>query len=773
MATFEPFAPSKPTVESKKVPFEPFKKTVTPSVSTDPAIGRATKQDLYNLQKPATISAPPPEPPLLKKIGTTLAKFSAETSITFIDLGLKSESMLSDLAARHPGLITKLVNPALSSFTENLPEPIKDKGLEAWQTVINKGSGKIIDNAQGELKKLQESQFLQPSFEYKNATLKEKLSTQLPETVLHLGPSVIGSLAWYLLGSGVGAGVQALAVADDIKGYARKDGMDENLSDVLGLSAGLTVGIIDKLGFDKVFGSKTLSDQFIKGFVLRLGKKAFIEGGTEVLQEDVQLAAEATVRDDITLDEVTERNVMSFLGGSLGGGVGSVIVDIFNGTKNQINKSAQQKEPPPKDPPSSFVTEKKPPEPPISQNFVGNKKSESGQSLMDKMKSKERFQTGIDSITANSVQIGNPESPQVGSVFEVNNELFIVRDLNTTNSSVVGYKLPMDGSPTVTLESVGVASLKLVQTDIGTIQTAIQNSQIPTDIPRSTQFVTNETSKKTLSRYFNEGDLAVTFVKNIDTPDGSVAFGRYTPHMIELVNNPHKTTADHEAVHAYLDLFYNEGEKQAVMDEAKKQMGDQTGNAEEWVADRFAAFVQSRASVTGAIRDFFDRVVSFLRRAFKKTNPDAVAKLFEDIRMKNRPVGGKALASVQTEYYQKPDELTAKIFTLPEVADRVTIGRTHLSDLMKSSKANLKQAEFLLLQDVLNTQFKDDQKIDVQAFKDAVHAQLLPLTRLSMESDVMSGEALRYENIVLSDDIRGDVETYNENIYESPIETKA
>lgn len=82
------------------------------------------------------------------------------------------------------------------------------------------------------------------------------------------------------------------------------------------------------------------------------------------------------------------------------------------------------------------------------------------------------------------------------------------------------------------------------------------------------------------------------------------------------------------------------------------------------------------------------------------------------------------------------------------------------------------------LTDIYNQAHQTTDKIPVQEFADKVKARLLPLeskavgeARRGRTGQTYVGE--RYENIVLPDELRGMVEKYRENIYESPITNSA
>lgn len=759
-----------------------------------------------------------------KEAPLSLGKFLAEAAVTFADIETKAMAMFTDVLARRPGTLASpgnLVSEPLGfksdvsifpfmqplvNLARDLDGPMLFNGklAKSWQNLVENTYGKATEQAMEYVELAKQNPYVQPTQGYQDSTVWENLKERPGEVAFHLGANALGSFATFFVGGpaapAVGMGTTALSTAYDVKQYARADGMDEETSDALALGTGFIVGMLDKAGFEKVFGKETFK-VFSSKFVPALIKSGLTESATEVSQETVQMIAESVVRDDMTLSEVTEREVLSFLGGWIGGAGGKALSGVAYDVTNRVNEVME------KPPASGNVSRETPVIPlapvsgktadgaatqtktvqrePLPSRVFSQDASKSGKSLMESMRGQRaatdatdtqaKFQTSIDTKTIRSINIGDPASPKLGSAYEVNENLFIVRDVDV-DGHVIGYSIPLDGSTSVTLETVPTSSLTALTVDVATVKKAVETVGVPTGARRSEQFVTNEVALATIRKYFTEEELTVSFIEKIDTPEGADAFGRYTPGMIELINNPHKTTADHESVHAYLNLFYQEGEKEAVFEAAREQSGNKNMSdmdIEEWLADRFARFVRDRSGVTGVIRDFFERVLAVLRRTLRRTNPDKVRQLFDDIRTRRRPAQPKSLVDIREKYYQKADKLTAKIFTFPELADRVTVGRTFLSDFMRSGKANLKQAEYLLLQDVLNTQFRDEDKIDVQAFKAAVEQELLPLHVTDGHSAATRKNGPRYADIALKAEERGDIEDYTERVYESPIETSA
>lgn len=102
-----------------------------------------------------------------------------------------------------------------------------------------------------------------------------------------------------------------------------------------------------------------------------------------------------------------------------------------------------------------------------------------------------------------------------------------------------------------------------------------------------------------IRKYFTEEEVPVVFQEIITTPWGQEAYGKYHDGAITLVKNPRIDTPDHEALHAYFDMFTTKNRQKKVLEEVKsKQKITDDVEAEEWLADGFADFVAKRKTFT-------------------------------------------------------------------------------------------------------------------------------------------------------------------------------
>ncbi len=129
------------------------------------------------------------------------------------------------------------------------------------------------------------------------------------------------------------------------------------------------------------------------------------------------------------------------------------------------------------------------------------------------------------------------------------------------------------------------------------------------------------------------------------------------------------------------------------------------------------------------------------------------------------------------------NDLSTKL--LEDLKGRDVVSKQYIEQRMISSDLNLKQVEKDLTKNVLNT-FKGD-KVPVQEFADKVKAELLPLEVKSSDTYKPTGTSYhdpnamveegaytpKYENISLPKELKGNIATYKEHIYQSPIKTSA
>ena len=124
------------------------------------------------------------------------------------------------------------------------------------------------------------------------------------------------------------------------------------------------------------------------------------------------------------------------------------------------------------------------------------------------------------------------------------------------------------------------------------------------------------------------------------------------------------------------------------------------------------------------------------------------------------------------------EHLTTKI--LNRLGDRKTVSKTFVSDLAKMPDVKVKEKE--IITDVLKG---ESETINVEEFKQKVRAELLPLSVKSsgyIDITMKDGQPFGtlkgefrpgYERISLPYNLKGNVKSYREHIYESPIKTSA
>lgn len=245
---------------------------------------------------------------------------------------------------------------------------------------------------------------------------------------------------------------------------------------------------------------------------------------------------------------------------------------------------------------------------------------------------------------------------------------------------------------------------------------------------------------------FIEGlGLPLITKEKILTPQGKRALGRYSGAMIEFLQNPHKTTLPHEAVHAYLDLMTTAEEKAKILNEFKRRKAGARltdAQAEELLAQEFARYYTEKQTnpkaktLSTRIKNFFDRFIEHIKTL--TGNQDIIDKFYKDILTKRPDAAAKeramnkaqkgSLAQLREQYFQEPEALTSKILKNVDIANRETSSYAYLTQVMASMNKKVKQIEWEFVNDILQTpQFKNNPKINMEDFRAAIRAELMPL----------------------------------------------
>jgi hypothetical protein len=301
---------------------------------------------------------------------------------------------------------------------------------------------------------------------------------------------------------------------------------------------------------------------------------------------------------------------------------------------------------------------------------------------------------------------------------------------------------------------------------------------------KSQQFISTQEAR-VLSKEFKfieALDIPVITKSKILTPAGKEAYGRYYNGVIEFLNNPHKTTIPHEAVHAFIDLMVSDKQKQAILDEVKRRYAGKKYNdqqAEERLADDFVKYYQAKSKNENAkapsnkLKQFFDWFITNLKNLVSKKNGDVIGKFYEDVINKKPGIIQKELIrrkitrrgkiiDLQKEYFQNPDALTTKFLENVDVKNREFSSYQFLKNLLKSKSLPLKEVERIFIDDILDTQFKDEKKINMDDFRNAVRSELMPL------QVIMSDTYANYGMDNIGFDYDSSINPPETHIYNSP-----
>ena len=184
-------------------------------------------------------------------------------------------------------------------------------------------------------------------------------------------------------------------------------------------------------------------------------------------------------------------------------------------------------------------------------------------------------------------------------------------------------------------------------------------------------------ANKIIRQYFTPDEVSLTFAERIALPDGQDAFGMYKDAGIMMVKTPDAYTPDHEAFHAFAELFAKPKDFRAVLDETKatQKLKRKTDlDAEEWLAEEFSKYAvgQRNANWSTKLKDFFSTLWNDMKSVFGKE--DKVKKMYDDLISGERPAQNKPLKSnakykIDDSLAKQADEIVAKAKTEKEAID--------------------------------------------------------------------------------------------------------
>ena len=308
------------------------KKKVTPK-QTEQLFGR------FGISKPSTKTPSKQFSDILKpKSGIIVSKVKPSALDKVVKFGVGTLVSGGAMVAQATDFIGDYLSKGIDVSIRGKKESTKRNDLaDRWKNYYQENVGKHTDESKEFYENLSQIDYLKPSEKWEKSSTKEKFSKEMiGETLLNIGPGVVSSLGMFAVSMPLGFIVASASVADEIKEIAIENDVPEEKALTLGLGTGLLVGWLEKIVPDEVF-SQAQKKEFVSSLAKRLFKTGFKilktsgkEAGTEVAQETIQLAVEATLREDLSLDEATERLAMSALGGVLGGAGVQTMVSFVN-----------------------------------------------------------------------------------------------------------------------------------------------------------------------------------------------------------------------------------------------------------------------------------------------------------------------------------------------------------------------------------------------------------------------------------------------------------
>jgi uncharacterized protein YifE (UPF0438 family) len=167
---------------------------------------------------------------------------------------------------------------------------------------------------------------------YVNASLQEKLTTRLGQTLAYIAPDTVSSLLTFATG---GMPVFFGSQSQDMYELARQYGVGQREAMGIAVSSSLIEGALEKVGFNSLLGKN--KGAATSSLLNRIGTRILTsEAITEGLQNISAKSFERTFRDDLGWDEFAETTILSMIGGAM--------ADISFGAVNTILEGVQKQQ---------------------------------------------------------------------------------------------------------------------------------------------------------------------------------------------------------------------------------------------------------------------------------------------------------------------------------------------------------------------------------------------------------------------------------------------
>lgn len=271
-------------------------------------------------------------------------------------------------------------------------------------------------------------------------------------------------------------------------------------------------------------------------------------------------------------------------------------------------------------------------------------------------------------------------------------------------------------------------------------------------------YISNEEAEKIVWSLFSPTELNVSFVNRLTTDKGNGAWGMWWDNAITMVRNPHWSTPYHESAHAYIGMFMEKGEKKTLYDAIRKTDGKEYSDreAEEAIADGFVDYVRETRTFTGKLKDFFERVRTWIREQFPQLSitPQPVTDLYRNIINRKRPETNEIVQEsrvISTDMvevslaYQDAKDFTVKFLSSPMLQGRPKFSAQYIKDSVRSGKFPINEKEQRFVNEVIDAHFAGKKDITMEELTSAIEGDMLPMQ--VVETDKWSNYGVSEEQV--------------------------
>lgn len=461
-------------------------------------------------------------------------------------------------------------------------------------------------------------------------------------------------------------GSSTIQNAGDVYAEAKAAGADDETATSLGTAVGGINGMLDTIGIGKILesvpGGDALKSTLLKRVTRKVIESALTEGSTESIQQIIQNEGARLYYDhnrDILAGVPESAFFGALMGGVSAGGVEVAGVSGINEPRGQVLGTQEEQFGVPAD----------------EEQFRTARSKQFGSAIAPA--DADSLNSALEYLD-NAKEIGDFMDPQYMQAEQTIRQLggdYLGKDFTNRAPinqviSAVRERLIHDDAETQDLRldaglsnnisknleaQIKTPEVQMIRDDMDTVmkadvgQQVVDQGEFRTGPVGNVDFDTSTKEAEGIIRgLFSPEEVAFMTqgAKDIATPDGQMAHGKYYDSIISVIEQDGKVeskTVYHEAFHAYADKFVQPQLYASAIEEIRAQQKLTEKQAIEELAEGFADFVGNRRQFGGQILQFFQQLLNGIRRLMGMESSSNM--IYQDILAGKRPGTGVQTAA--------------------------------------------------------------------------------------------------------------------------------